>query len=808
MMVELLAPAGSLDTVLAAIDAGADAIYLGGKVFNARKFAHNLDDEELKKAVETAHVFGVRIYVTVNIVMADKELKALRKYLVFLDSIHVDGIIVQDLAVAAIAREAAPNLPLHGSTQMTVADLDGVLFLASLGFTQAVLSRELSLTEIRSICSASPIPIEVFIHGAQCMSYSGQCLMSSFIGGRSGNRGACAQPCRLPYRLVKDEKVVMKDEKYMLSLKDLSSVDYIHALMDAGVASFKIEGRMKGNGYVRAVVGAYRKIMDSHLLSQGEQKEAAKEAQILLQGAFNRTYQHDFLTATVGRQTITEKASGNQGRKIGVATACHGNVIDAYLDEPLEPGDMVKICSDDGTEWIDEVQQATGSFTKKKAFTLEFRRRDLGIGTIFRLAKKGDRTEDSLGLTKKIALYGHLDLADTGCLQLTLWDEAGHAATVQSDFVPPLAQKRPATIAYVTQQLSRLGDTPFALADVTLWAEGYMLPASVLNQLRRDGAAAVETQILQDYPRPKAGQMTALILAGKTISATSQPVQVAVRCDTLEGIEAAGKGGANRVIFGGESFHHRPFTAALWQKAVALAKQYKLDIWAATPRIIKETYRLQAMAELQAAVQAGCDGIYIGAMSGFTMAKNLDTSVPLAADWSLNIFNSQAADVYHSLGCQGLTLSPEATLRQMEDIAKACPVPIEALVAGKIEMMVTEYCAIAAFAGSGKKEGCPAVCMTGHFALEDRKDNIFPIGTDQYCHNHILNSRDLDMVPYVAKLRRAGLAVLRVEGRSRKASWIEQQVSLYRRILDGTELMLFSKENKEVTRGHFFHGIL
>lgn len=808
MMAELLAPAGSLDTVLAAIDAGTDAIYLGGKVFNARKFAHNLDDDELRQAVETAHLFGVRIYVTVNIVMADKELKALRKYLAFLDAIHVDGIIVQDLAVAKIARAVAPNLPLHGSTQMTVADIDGVRFLASLGFTQAVLSRELSLDEIKAICQASPIPIEVFIHGAQCMSYSGQCLMSSFIGGRSGNRGACAQPCRLPYQLMQDGKALMKDEKYLLSLKDLSSVDYIHALMDAGVASFKIEGRMKGNGYVHAVVGAYRKIMDSHTPSKGEQKEAAKEARLLLQGAFNRTYQHDFLTATVGRQTITEKAGGNQGRRIGTATACHGNMVETFLDEPLEPGDMIKICSSDGTEWVDEVQQATGSFTKKNAFSLQLRRRDIGIGTIFRLAKKGDRKDDVLGLTKKIALYGHVDTSEAGMLQLTLWDEAGHAATVVSDFVPPVAQKRPATVDYVANQLSRLGDTPFTLADATLWAEGYMIPASVLNQLRRDVVEQVKSQILREYPRPKAGAVTFPLQVDHTARPLPRVPQVSVRCDTVAAVEAAGKGGANRVIFGGESYDHRSFSASRWQEAVDAAHQYGMEIWAATPRIVKEDHRQRIEAELQGAVTAGCDGIYAGAMSVFAMVPRLARSVPVYADWSLNIFNSQAAAVYHELGCQGLTVSPEATLRQIEDITKDCPVPIEALVAGKIEMMVTEYCVIAAFAGSGKKAGCPGVCTKGYFALEDRKDNIFPIGTDQYCHNHIVNSRDLDMVPYVAKLRRAGLAWLRIEGRGRDSAWITQQVRLYQRILDGSETMLFGKDNADVTRGHFFHGIL
>lgn len=183
--------------------------------------------------------------------MADTELEALSAYLQLLDSFGVDGIIVEDTAVAALARKVAPDLPLHGSTQMTVADLDGVRFLEANGFTQAVLSRELSAQEIRFICSQSSIPIEVFIHGASCMAYSGQCLMSSFLGGRSGNRGACAQPCRQPYTLLCDGQPVMKHEAYVLSLKDLKSLDYIDDLLDAGVTSFKIEGRMKGDTYVR-----------------------------------------------------------------------------------------------------------------------------------------------------------------------------------------------------------------------------------------------------------------------------------------------------------------------------------------------------------------------------------------------------------------------------------------------------------------------------------------------------------------------------------------------------------------------------
>ena len=198
-------------------------------------------------------MFGVKVYVTVNILISDAEMGELTEYIRFLDEIDTDGIIVQDLAVAAVARKVAPNLPLHGSTQMTVADLEGARFLQSLGFTQVVLSRELSLKEIEAVCKGTDLTVEIFIHGASCMSYSGQCLMSSFFGGRSGNRGACAQPCRLPYTLYEND-AVKTDKAYLLSLKDLSALDDIEALLKAGVGSLKIEGRMKSPAYVYDVV--------------------------------------------------------------------------------------------------------------------------------------------------------------------------------------------------------------------------------------------------------------------------------------------------------------------------------------------------------------------------------------------------------------------------------------------------------------------------------------------------------------------------------------------------------------------------
>lgn len=730
-MAELLAPAGSLENVLTAIDAGADAVYFGGKGFNARKFAHNLDDAEIGQAVRTAHLFGVKVYVTVNILMADTELEALSAYLQRLDSFGVDGIIVQDLAVAALARKVAPNLPLHGSTQMTVADWDGVRFLEANGFTQAVLSRELSAQEIRFICSQSSIPIEVFIHGASCMAYSGQCLMSSFLGGRSGNRGACAQPCRQPYTLLCNGEPVMKHEAYVLSLKDLKSLDYIDELLDAGVTSFKIEGRMKGDTYVRTVVSAYRKVIDAHYQSPQQRKAAHREAAALLESAFNRSYQADFLGNCVSRHTLAER-------------------------------------NPSGRQTADDVAG---------------------------------------GLTRKLSIYGHVDVAEDGNLRLTLWDENGHTASAVADFQPEPARQRPATADYVQGQVGRLGDTPFVLASVTVWDETKMIPASVLNGLRRQAVQALIDSILADYPRPAAGTPSAW-QSPACPDEPGQAMQLVVRCDSVDGVAAAAEQGADVILFGGESYHHHPFGTKAWQAAVQAAHEHGAALWAATPRIVREEHRAAVQNELERAIAADVDGIYAGAMAVFTMLEDLNVTLPVRADWSLNIFNSQAARAYAALGCTAVTASVEATLRQMKDMVRQSGCPIEAVVQGRAEMMVTESCVISSFAGQGQKKGCPGVCARGAYALRDRRDETFPVVTDQYCRNHILNSRDLDMAPYYKDLRRAGIAAIRIEGRGRNPQWIGQQVSRYRRLCDGTETMLLGKEDQTVTRGHFFHGIL
>lgn len=303
---ELLSPAGSYESLIAAVQSGADAVYLGGTKFGARQSASNFDVPEMKKWIDYCHLYGVNVYVTVNTLIKDSEIRELEKYIKDLNNINVDGVIVQDFGVLSVIRAVAPELQVHGSTQMTATSLEDVKFLENLGFTRVVLARELSSEQIRHIASNTECEIEVFVHGALCMSYSGQCLMSSILGGRSGNRGRCAQPCRLPYTLESGNKPV---SGFLLSPRDLCLVNHLNMLKNAGVASLKIEGRLKRAGYVSTVVGIYRKCIDENIRANGEDMKA-------LSDAFGRGFTSGFFGGEAGKRMMNSENSSNAAENI------------------------------------------------------------------------------------------------------------------------------------------------------------------------------------------------------------------------------------------------------------------------------------------------------------------------------------------------------------------------------------------------------------------------------------------------------------------------------------------------------------
>ena len=809
-IMELLAPAGTMENFMAALESGADAIYLGGKVFNARAHAANFGIDELREAVRLAHILDVSVYVTVNILIGDTELKDLEQYIKDLDSIGVDAIIVQDLAVAEIAKRVAPNIHLHGSTQMTAATLDAVRFYESLGFTRVVLARELSLKEIQHICKHCKAEIEVFVHGALCVCYSGQCLMSSFIGGRSGNRGACAQPCRLPYELLdsKGESVLPKHEAYLLSPKDLNYSEHMKELVAAGVTSFKVEGRMKKVSYVRQVIGTYREILDEASIHENQRKALAS--------GFNRGFSTAYLEDTVGRQMMTVVAPNHQGKPIGESYTKKGEVY-LSLTEPIEQGSLVKILQSNGsvTYYTVDDEWTCVSDTLYKGRPAE----GLAVGQLY-LASTPKNTK-SRGLqefTRKYDMSVYLSVGsngETNYTELTAILDSGLSVTVTNEYVPAIANKVPTSLEKVTEQLGRLGNTLFRLSYVDIPDGPYMWPASVLNALRRDAVTALETALITHHVESwQALQVTGDVdydfKAQHELSYDTCPM-ISARVDEIEGVKAAISGGAQKIVFGGDRLSRTPYALSIYDEVARLCAQSDVICTFATPRVVKDDEVEAYKHTLEAIVQAHPDSISIHVPQALLWLRELGYTGAIEADTGLNIFNTPTLHFWEQLHISCVNPSQELTLKQITELAKHSHVPIETMIHGYTEMMISEYCAIASFVGTGSKVNCPMPCVKESYSLKDRKGEIFPIRTDPYCRMHIMNSHEMDMRAYVPMLLQKGISILRVDGRHMKPSYVKDIVSQYVGIAMGTmeaPPKKIDSQGESITRGHYFRGIL
>lgn len=809
-IMELLAPAGTMENFMAALESGADAIYLGGKVFNARAHAANFGIDELREAVRLAHILDVSVYVTVNILIGDTELKDLEQYIKDLDSIGVDAIIVQDLAVAEIAKRVAPNIHLHGSTQMTAATLDAVRFYESLGFTRVVLARELSLKEIQHICKHCKAEIEVFVHGALCVCYSGQCLMSSFIGGRSGNRGACAQPCRLPYELLdsKGESVLPKHEAYLLSPKDLNYSEHMNELVAAGVTSFKVEGRMKKVSYVRQVIGTYREILDEASIHENQRKALAS--------GFNRGFSTAYLEDTVGRQMMTVVAPNHQGKPIGESYTKKGEVY-LSLTEPIEQGSLVKILQSNGsvTYYTVDDEWTCVSDTLYKGRPAE----GLAVGQLY-LASTPKNTK-SRGLqefTRKYDMSVYLSVSsngETNYTELTAILDSGLSVIVTNEYVPAIANKVPTSLEKVTEQLGRLGNTLFRLSYVDIPDGPYMWPASVLNALRRDAVTALETALITHHVESwQALQVTGDVdydfKAQHELSYDTCPM-ISARVDEIEGVKAAIAGGAQKIVFGGDRLSRTPYALSIYDEVARLCAQSDVICTFATPRVVKDDEVEAYKHTLEAIVQAHPDSISIHVPQALLWLRELGYTGAIEADTGLNIFNTPTLHFWEQLHISCVNPSQELTLKQITELAKHSHVPIETMIHGYTEMMISEYCAIASFVGTGSKVNCPMLCVKESYSLKDRKGEIFPIRTDPYCRMHIMNSHEMDMRAYVPMLLQKGISILRIDGRHMKPSYVKDIVSQYVGIATGTmeaPPKKIDSQGESITRGHYFRGIL
>ncbi|SDL50402.1 putative protease [Dendrosporobacter quercicolus] len=838
-LVELLAPVGSKEALCAAVESGADAVYLAGKLFGARAYAPNFDHEQLAEAIRFAHLRGVAVYVAVNTIVDNNEMAELAAYLQFLYQAGADAIIVQDLGVAYIARQVTPGLPLHASTQMTVHNLAGVTFLSETGFRRVVLARELALADIKYICQHSKAEIETFIHGALCICYSGQCLMSGMIGGRSGNRGRCAQPCRLPYTLVDEQgqDVLQQADtgEYLLSPKDLNTLELIPDFITAGVKSFKIEGRMKRPEYVAIVVDTYRRAIDAALndkaaaIGEQEQKDLAQ--------IFNRDFTTAYLSGRPGRNMMSDRRPNNRGVRIGRVTnyQAAGKLVTIKLDEPLNVSDIVEFWVKVGGRVSANVTamtvngQSVMTAPAGAAVTITVQSPVRINDRVFKVydARLMERAQSFFAgpsAVRRIGIAVKVSVAEGRPLTVEILDSEGFTGTAQTNFIAERALKRPLNRETIAKQIERLGTTVFELRELECSVDGeVMVPISEINDARRRAVAELEKARLERFKRPALEKIQSVqqaelsvhdpVRRRKALTNARKP-ELSVHVDQLDKVEAALAGGADVIVFGGENFSHQPIGLTEYREAVKLVRRYGRKITLSTPRLVKEWQRKVLAEEFRLFGELKPDAVSVGNVGTLQLARTL-LELPLHGDYPLNIYNNAAIAFLAGQGLSSVTLSPELNFSQVEDIAGKSPIPVECIVQGHLTLMVSEHCSMGSYLGGLHAGSCSKVCRQGYFWLKDRKNERFPVITDQFCRMHVLNAKELNMLPHVLKFGNIGVDRIRIEGKYSQAGALGKITRLYREILDQgekhprlAEPSIPANENQALTRGHYFRGVL
>lgn len=811
-IMELLAPAGSMAHLLAAVSAGADAVYLGGKSFSARRYADNFSDDELREAVRICHIFGVSVFITVNTLTGDREMEDMETYLRFLGTLPVDGLIMQDIGAARLASRVVPELPLHASTQMTVTNLADAEFLKELHFTRIVLARELPMEEIAAIAGGTDQEIEVFCHGALCVCYSGQCLMSSFIGGRSGNRGACAQPCRLPYVLTDQNgcELSKNDGKYLLSLKDMISLDRMREFMTAGVKSLKIEGRMKSPDYVYRVVSAYRTAMDA--VSKGQNIDTEK-LRMPLDELFSRGYTQAYTDGRPGPDMISRYSPNNHGQYIGRIHAAGKNEFLIHSDRVLdfsgaegiqyvtEKGDMIFVPA--------EKLPAAG---KDRRFSLRGAaapRTDSPVYLQLRQPVSSFTVRDFAG---KIPVRMEVRVREGEPVILNISDEAGNHACAVSSFKAEKAVHEVTGAQEVRQQTERLGNTFFTLSETTVEnRDACFVPRSILNGLRTEAVKQLENVRIRDFlERQKNSRQPSAEPGVGKISCRKEhagPI-LSATVSTMEQAEEAIRGGADQITVAGETFTHRHMTLQQYEEILDICRKHDRTVVFSTPRLVKEKDEAACRNRLLHLADMEPDEMEIHFFGALLWLREEEKEISVEGGFSLNIFNSYSASALEQAGFSGFMASPELTIRQLRHLAGHTPLAVGAYVYGRTEMMISEYCVINAVMAGCSKDRCPVPCMKHEYFLKDRLGKRFPVKTDAWCHMHILNAQMLDARPYIPQLTEAGIRKFQIDGRTADGN-LEKICASFRGILDGKEAPPSPESSgNTVTRGHFIKGVL
>ena len=799
--VEILAPAGSMECLKAAIAAGADAVYTGGALFGARAYAHNLTEEELLEAIDYVHLHGRRLYLTVNTLIKDREMeKQMYDYLLPYYRQGLDAVIVQDIGLFRFIRKHFPDLPIHASTQMTLTGVDGAKFLEKEGAQRIVTSRELSMAEVKKIADETELEIESFVHGALCYCYSGQCLFSSFIGGRSGNRGQCAQPCRLLYRTPE-----AKRPQYLLSLKDICTLELIPEMIESGIYSFKIEGRMKKPEYAAAVAFQYRKYADLYLKyyeeCPAEEDPAAyamkkyrvreEDRQMLLdlynRGGFHTGYYH----TQNGREMISLNRPNHAGVPAVKVLAKKGRNVTAKALTDLYPQDIIELPMRKGREKADNY---TCKDAVRKGMNVQI---PVFADTPFKMDEIWMRTRNStlIDTLREEFVNGKIKERICGTFRLYPQEKATLTVKCRDAEITVAGEKaqealsQPMSRERIEKQLRKTGNTEFEFSFLKAEiGEKVFLPMQSLNELRREALETLEKVTCEKYRR--SGEVkdpeedkTELSMEEEILSGWTASVRTAEQMEVILEEEAIGRIYADCTMF-----------PRIWEKDSYVEWITKVhaagkEIYLVMPYIFRERTRKQYEAAYNRIFGAGWDGILIANYESFAFLKEHGYTGRIMTDYNLYEFNQESRKFWKEKGVFEFTAPVELTERELQDLRVKDG---EVIVYGYLPMMISAGCIQKTTRGCLKK--------SGQTTITDRYRNPFVVKNEcDYCYNILYNYVPLYLGDRMEEVYQIGPGRIRLMFTTERQQEVRQILSAY---FEGKEL-----PEGTYTRGHWKRGI-
>lgn len=802
--IELLAPVGSFDALKAAVQNGANAVYLGGKDFSARASANNFDREELIEAVKYAHIRDVRVFVTTNTLIKQDEIEDFVEYAKFLYDIDVDALIMQDIGVAMLIHELLPDFELHASTQMVAHSLEDVQYLESIGFKRVVLARELTVDEIKYICDNTNVDIEIFVHGALCVCYSGGCLMSSMIGNRSGNRGRCAQPCRQKYTMIdiSTGEEIHSNGEYLLSTKDLNTIEDVDKIIETGVLSLKIEGRMKKPEYVATVINSYRNAIDEYQATK--KVNISTETMEDLYTIFNRKFTKGLILGEVGEDVMNSNVPNNQGLYVGKVVDYNKKAkrLKIKLEGTLKKGDGINLGGGTIGRIIKGKEIAQIGY-KGETIELDFIGEARKNQPVFKTSDTNliDKAQKTYTQDKEFAkslIDAEITIKLGEYPELKLIDKNNNSVTVKGDKLVEKALKVALGEEKIETQIKKLGNTPYELDDLKInLDEGVSMPISLINQMRRE---AIE--LLDEARIPVKGRAykdsKIKYSPKKYAKDTNSNSKIRVKINNIEALKSIINLDIDMIYYE---------DVATLEQAMAMATANNKKLIYSAPRIVrnKEYKRLEKSNEY-------CkENVQISALGQVKYYKENSENVSFDVDYYLNPFNSETINHYKKEGATTVCISQELNMHEIKETAKYTDMEIETVAYGYIPMMLSEYCPMGVVARSCKKDKRCATCKESKYVLRDFKGEEYRISQDLFCRSTIYNSIANCLINNLDELLDAGINVFRLDFTHESPELISKITKAFINTVnndlyvDVDDQEIF--DNMETTLGHLYKGV-